>query len=179
MIIMMGGIPTSGKSTIARNILKELGPAVNAEPMKLFPCEKRGDVLVIGRYPEGETFGGTDRISYGAISKFRDFIDQEAPKHPHIFLEGDRFFRAKDIEWLLDNHEAKVYILTVSAEEEKRRHMERQDTQTEKWLQGRRSQINNIMTNFMLMNDLIIRSNENENDSINIKKEIVELLGDI
>tara|TARA_R110000787_G_scaffold192754_1_gene304269 strand:+ start:1678 stop:1860 length:183 start_codon:yes stop_codon:yes gene_type:complete len=43
MIIMMGGIPTSGKSTIARNILKELGSAVNVEPLSLFPCEKRGD----------------------------------------------------------------------------------------------------------------------------------------
>ena len=179
MIVMIGGVPCSGKSTITRNILSELGSAEYVEPMKLFPCEKRGYVLVIGRYPEGETFGGTDRISYGAISKFRDFIDQEAPKHIHIFLEGDRFFRSKDIEWLVENHDAKVFILTVSGDEEKRRHMERQDTQTEKWLQGRRSQINNIMTNFMLMNDLIIRSNENENDSINIKKEIVELLGDI
>ena len=179
MIVMIGGVPCSGKSTITRNILSELGSAEYVEPMKLFPCEKRGEILVIGRYPEGETFGGTDRISYGAISKFRDFIDQEAPKHIHIFLEGDRFFRSKDIEWLVENHDAKVFILTVSGDEEKRRHMERQDTQTEKWLQGRRSQINNIMTNFMLMNDLIIRSNENENDSINIKKEIVELLGDI
>ena len=179
MIVMIGGVPCSGKSSLTRNILSELGSAEYVEPMKLFPCEKRGDVLVIGRYPEGETFGGTDRISYGAISKFRDFIDQEAPKHIHIFLEGDRFFRSKDIEWLVENHDAKVFILTVSGDEEKRRHMERQDTQTEKWLQGRRSQINNIMTNFMLMNDLIIRSNENENDSINIKKEIMELLGDI
>ena len=179
MIVMIGGVPCSGKSSLTRNILSELGSAEYVEPMKLFPCEKRGYVLVIGRYPEGETFGGTDRISYGAISKFRDFIDQEAPKHIHIFLEGDRFFRSKDIEWLVENHDAKVFILTVSGDEEKRRHMERQDTQTEKWLQGRRSQINNIMTNFMLMNDLIIRSNENENDSINIKKEIVELLGDI
>ena len=179
MIIMIGGVPCSGKSTLTRNILSELGSAEFVEPMKLFPCEKRGDVLVIGRYPDGETFGGTDRISYGAISKFREFIDQEQPKHIHIFLEGDRFFRSKDIEWLVENHDAKVYVLTVSGDEEKRRHMERQDTQTEKWLQGRRSQINNIMTNFMLMNDLIIRSNENENDSINIKKEIVEVLGDI
>ena len=97
-----------------------MGSGEMLEPLSLFPCEKRGDVLIVGRYPEGETFGGTDRISYGAISKFRDFIDQEAPKHKHIFLEGDRFFRAKDIEWLLDNHNAKCYLLTVDEEEEKR-----------------------------------------------------------
>ena len=144
--------------------------------MKLFPCEKRGYVLIIGRYPEGETFGGTDRISYGAISKFRDFIDQEALKHLHIFLEGDRFFRAKDIEWLLDNHEAKVYILTVSLEEEKRRHTERQDSQTEKWLQGRRSQISNIQTNFELMGRIEIQQNDSIEASKNIQKEILKCI---
>ena len=176
MIIMIGGIPCSGKSSLTRNILSELGSGEMLEPMKLFPCEKRGNVLIVGKYPEGETFGGTDRISYGAISKFRDFIDQEAPKHPHIFLEGDRFFRAKDIEWLLDNHQAKVYILTVSAEEEKRRHLERQDTQTEKWLQGRHTQISHILTNFMLMERLVVRPNETKSDSDNIKNEILHII---
>ena len=173
---MIGGVPCSGKSSLTRNILSELGSGEMLEPLSLFPCEKRGDVLIVGRYPEGETFGGTDRISYGAISKFRDFINQEAPKHKHIFLEGDRFFRAKDIEWLLDNHDAKVYILTVNTEEEKRRHIKRQDTQTEKWLQGRHTQISHILTNFMLMERLEVRPNENENDSENIQKEIMELL---
>ena len=174
MIIMIGGVPCSGKSSLTRNILSELGSGEMLEPLSLFPCEKRGDVLIVGRYPEGDTFGGTDRISYGAISKFRDFIDQEAPKHKHIFLEGDRFFRAKDIEWLLDNHKAKVYILTVNADEEKRRHIERQDTQTEKWLQGRRSQISNIQTNFMLMGRIDILQNNTMEDSENIQKEILE-----
>ena len=176
MIIILGGIPTSGKTSIVRSILGQLGSYEECEPLPLFACQKYGDILVVGKYKTGEKFCGTDRLSYGTISKFRDFIDQEAPKHKHIFLEGDRFFRAKDLEWLLDNHDAKVYILTVSAEEEKRRHIQRQDTQTEKWLQGRRSQISNILTNFMLMDDIDVRSNENENDSENIKKEIMELL---
>ena len=69
-----------------------------------------------------------------------------------------------------------MYILTVSAEEAKRRHIERQDTQTEKWLQGRHTQISHILTNFMLMERLEVRPNENENDSENIQKEIMELL---
>ena len=176
MIIILGGIPTSGKTSIVRSILGQWGSYEACEPLPLFACQKYGDILVVGKYKTGEKFCGTDRLSYGTISKFRDFIDQEAPKHKHIFLEGDRFFRAKDLEWLLDNHDAKVYILTVSAEEEKRRHIQRQDTQTEKWLQGRHTQISHILTNFMLMNNIDVRSNENENDSENIKKEIMELL---
>ena len=176
MIIILGGIPTSGKTSIVRSILGQLGSYEECEPLPLFACQKYGDILVVGKYKTGENFCGTDRLSYGTISKFRDFIDQEAPKHKHIFLEGDRFFRAKDLEWLLDNHDAKVYILTVSAEEAKRRHIERQDTQTEKWLQGRHTQISHILTNFMLMERLEVRPNENENDSENIQKEIMELL---
>ena len=176
MIILVGGVPCSGKSSLTRNIISELGSGEMLEPMKLFPCEKRGDVLVVGRYPDNETFGGTDRISYGAIPKFRDFINQEAPKHKHIFLEGDRFFRAKDIEWLVETHDATVYVLTVSAEEEKRRHIQREDTQTEKWLAGRRSQISNIMTNFMLMNDINVRPNDTLESSEEIKTEIIKLL---
>ena len=181
---MIGGVPCSGKSTLTRNILSVLGSAEFVEPMKLFPCQKHelfpcqkhDDVLVVGRYPKGETFSGTDRMSYGAIPKFRDFINQETPKHKHIFLEGDRFFRAVDIEWLISEHNASVYVLTVSAEEEKRRHIQRKDTQTEKWLAGRRSQISNIMTNFMLMNDINVRPNDTLESSEKIKTEIIKLL---
>ena len=185
MIIMIGGVPCSGKSTLTRNILSVLGSAEFVEPMKLFPCQKHelfpcqkhDDVLVVGRYEGGDQkFGGTDRMSYGAIPKFRDFINQEAPKHKHIFLEGDRFFRAVDIEWLISEHNATVYVLTVSAEEEKRRHIQREDTQTEKWLAGRRSQISNIMTNFMLMNDINVRPNDTLESSEKIKTEIIKLL---
>ena len=69
-----------------------------------------------------------------------------------------------------------MYILTVSAEEEKRRHIERQDTQTEKWLQGRRSQISNIQTNFMLMGRIEIHQNNTMEDSENIKKDILKVI---
>ena len=79
MIIMIGGIPCSGKSTLMRSLIQDMGSHEDVEPMKLFPCQKHGDTLVIGRYPVEETFGGTERISYGAISKFRDFINQEVP----------------------------------------------------------------------------------------------------
>tara|TARA_R110000772_G_scaffold255904_1_gene372232 strand:+ start:19 stop:543 length:525 start_codon:yes stop_codon:yes gene_type:complete len=173
---MIGGVPCSGKSTLTRNILSELGSAEFVEPMKLFPCQKHGDTLVVGRYPVGETFGGTDRISYGAISKFRDFINQEVSKHKNIILEGDRFCRAKDIEWLLSEHNSKVYILKVSPSVEKERHIGRGDEQSEKWLQTRRSLIANLQTNFLLMGELAIRQTDTEESLTEVKNEIKENL---
>ena len=181
MIIMIGGAPCSGKSTLVRSILSELGSAENVEPMKLFSCQKHNDILVVGRYPEEEAFGGTDRLSYGTISKFRKFIIQEYSKYKHIIIEGDRFFRMKDIEWLVSEYnagtfDAKIFVLTVSSSEEQRRHIERQDTQSEKWLKGRRSQINNILTNMFLMDKIQVRNNENKNDMMKIEEELKDLL---
>ena len=49
MIIMIGGVPCSGKSTLIREIISELGSVENVEPMKLFPCQKYNDILVIRR----------------------------------------------------------------------------------------------------------------------------------
>ena len=66
--------------------------------------------------------------------------------------------------------------MTVDPQEEKRRHIERQDTQTEKWLSGRRSQISNILTNFTLMGELEVRTNDSRVESEKIKEEILELL---
>ena len=172
MIFLIGGIPCSGKSTLTRNLISRLPDPVDIEPMPLFKCQLHDNILVVGRYPEGETFGGTDRLSYGAIPHFREFVDGANVGWKHTIIEGDRFFRAEDIEWVLDTHESEVYILTVNSDEEKRRHEERQDTQTEKWLEGRRSQINNIQKNFNLMGRLNVIDNKDIETSLRITDEI-------
>ena len=82
----------------------------------------------------------------------------------------------KDIEWLMSEYDVKVFVLTISSLEEQRRHVKRQDSQTEKWLKGRRSQISNILTNMFLMDKIQVRNNENKNDMIMIQKELKELL---
>ena len=173
---MCGGIPCSGKSTLTREIISGLGSAEDVEPMKLFSCQKHNDILVVGRYPEGETFGGTDRLSYATINKFREFINQEQPKYRHIIVEGDRFFRSVDLEWIVENYDTKVFVLTVDSDEEKRRHVERNDTQSEVWLSGRRSQISNILTNFNLMGKIEVRQNNSFESSQKIKEEIMEII---
>ena len=180
MIIMIGGIPCSGKSTLMREIISGLGPAVEVEPMKLFSCQKHNDILVLGRYAEGEPFGGTDRLSYGTIKKFREFIDQEHQNYKHIIFEGDRFFRTVDIEWVLEKHNSKVLILTVEAKEEERRHKERKDTQTEKWLNGRRTQIKNIMVKCGMITPSKVKEHlrkvNNKEDMLVVKNEILEIM---
>ena len=172
MIFLIGGIPCSGKSTLTRNLISRLSDPVDIEPMPLFKCQEHGDILVVGRYPEGETFGGTDKLSHGSIPHFRKFVDEITPRYKHTIIEGDRYFRNDDIEWLLDNHEAEVYILTVDLETEKERHQSRGDTQSEVWLQGRRTQIDNIRKNFNLMGRLIIHENYSIQQSMKLEDYI-------
>ena len=176
MIAIVGGVPCAGKSTLIREIIKELGSAEDVEPFPLFKSQKHGDILVVGRYPVGEKFGGCDRLSYSTINKFRDFINQEQPKYKHIIVEGDRFFRSVDLEWIVENYDTKVFVLTVDPDEEKRRHVERNDTQSEVWLSGRRSQISNILTNFNLMGKIEVRQNNSFESSQKIKGEIMEII---
>ena len=106
----------------------------------------------------------------------REFIDRQQPKYKHIIVEGDRFFRSVDLEWIVENHDTKVFVLTVDSDEEKRRHVERNDTQSEVWLSGRRSQISNILTNFNLMGKIEVRQNNSFESSQKIKGEIMEIL---
>ena len=82
----------------------------------------------------------------------------------------------KDIEWLVLEYNAKIFVLTISSLEEQRRHVERQDAQSEKWLKGRRSQINNILTNMFLMDKIQVRNSENKNDMMKIEEELKDLL---
>ena len=77
---------------------------------------------------------------------------------------------------MVENYVARVFILTVNPEEEKRRHLERQDTQTEKWLQGRRTQIKNLLTNFQLMGNIDIRENNTPEDSKKIEEELYRII---
>ena len=94
-----------------------------------------------------------------------------------MLVEGDRFFRSKDIEWILNKYnDSKIYVLTVSREEEKKRHIDRGDTQKEVWLKGRRSQIGNIMTNIFTMNLIEQRTNDDEISAKLLKQEILKLL---
>ena len=172
MIFLIGGIPCSGKSTLTRNLISRLPDPVDIEPMPLFKCQLHDNILVVGRYPEGETFGGTDKLSHGSIPQFRTFIDDISPRYKHTIIEGDRYFRNEYIEWLLDNHEAEVYILTVDLETEKERHKLRGDTQSEVWLQGRRTQIDNIRKNFNLMDRLIIHENYDIQQSMKLEDYI-------
>ena len=176
-VIMIGGEPATGKTTLVSRVIEDLCNPINIDPLPLFPCQQHDDVLVVGRYAPGKTFNGTDGLSYSAIPKFRQFIEQEYMKHKHIICEGDRFFRMKDIEWLVSGYfDAQIYVIHASPNVLEERHKKRGDTQGQTWLSGRRTQIRNICSNLQLQDAIKIRSNENPESSDALVREISDLV---
>jgi cytidylate kinase len=179
MIIMIGGVPCAGKTTLMKKVISELGETELVEPMKLFKCMRYKKGLIVGNYPIGEMYGGTDRLAYGVISKFSRFITKQQKLHKHIIVEGDRFFIGKHLEWLFKKYkknQVKVYILEASQEELDRRHKERKDNQKQKWLLGRQSLINNLKDNPSFVERLELRKVNSKSALTKVKNEIMKIV---
>ena len=119
MILSIIGAPAVGKSSLLKSVLSELdGEPEYIEPLKLFRCTKYNDILCLGQYNENE-FSGTDSWSYSVLAKgkFENFIADQTKRFHRIIFEGDRL--TSKVEWLTQNYPTKVFLLTISSEQEK------------------------------------------------------------
>jgi len=170
------GAPAVGKSSCLKSICDDLiGEPELIEPKKLFRCTKYNDILCFGQWNQN-IFSGTDSWSYSVLAKgvFESFIDEQVKNYRHIIFEGDRL--TSKVEWLTENYDTKVFILTTSLEEEQKRQDERGNLQNKTWIEGRKTQMNNLQNNFFLREHLSIRNNNTPEDAQNIKTEIIKLL---
>ena len=174
-IISIIGFPAVGKSSLLKSILNELGEPEYIEPLKLFRCTKYNDILCLGQYNENE-WSGTDSWAYSVLAKgkFENFIADQTKRFRRIIFEGDRL--TSKVEWLAQNYPTKIYLLSINSEQEKIRQNLRGNLQNKSWIQGRKTQMNNLQTNFELMEHLNVRTNNSKVESKNIKKEILQLL---
>ena len=185
MIIALIGSPAVGKSSIIRALFgKEYvdKPPNLIEPKPLFKCAEYNDylftgnrVLLLGQYDEG-TFSGTDSWSYSVLAKgsFESFIEEQNKNYDKIIFEGDRL--TSKVEWLTENYNTKVFILTVTSEEEQRRQDVRGNLQNKTWIAGRHTQMNNMLTNFFLREHITAMPNNTPEEQKEIIIELVEVL---
>jgi hypothetical protein len=141
--VAIGGVPATGKSTLMKHILKK------AQVEKKFAYGLlRGyivkDTAFLGLYPSGDKFGGTDKLSMAVQRDYDKFVDEQ--KY-NIVFEGDRLFTAHNLLALQITHEHKIIILENNAMTLAHRHIDREDTQSEKFLKGRTTKIKNIKEN--------------------------------
>jgi broad-specificity NMP kinase len=150
-IIAIGGSPGTGKTSLFREYMKGKD-FQSLEPAKLVSAMYNNDrdLYILGKYEEGETFAGTDRLSMAVQPPMQEWI---ASHNCNVLFEGDRIFNQKFLEFAmkLPNTELHVVFLDAPKDELTRRYKERGSDQSEKFLRGRETKYNNLLSNFDLM----------------------------
>ena len=185
MLIPIIGAPAVGKSSIIKTLFGEeyvKKPPNLIEPKPLFRCTEYHDylytgnrVLLLGQYDEG-TFSGTDSWSYSVLAKgsFESFIEEQSNKYDKIIFEGDRL--TSKVEWLTENYDTKVFILTITPEEEQARQDARGNLQNKTWISGRHSQMANLQNNFFLREHITVMPNNTLEERDEVITGLIEVL---
>ena len=147
-IIAIGGEPAVGKTTLIRQFFSNYSPWLRFKYKKLYGhYNKKLHLVILGVYSAKEVFSGTDRLSMSVQPDFEEFIDINKKWEKHnpnynILFEGDRLFNLKAIKKAETNMNLKVYLLEIKHVDS--RHKDRNDNQSEKFIKGRQTKINNI-----------------------------------
>lgn len=150
-LIAVGGQPGTGKTTLFRKFMEKY-QWEKVEPKKMLPALycKELDLYILGKYEDGETFAGTDRLSMAVQPVAQEFVSETTS---NILFEGDRIFNQSFLEFAmgLPNTDLQVIYLKVPDTMLKERYAERGSDQSETFLKGRATKYSNILSNFELM----------------------------
>lgn len=178
-VLAIGGRPGTGKSTLMKEFMTQFTDWERQKPVPLVDIEysEAGDIAVIGKYDEGETFSGTDRLSMAVQPNALEFVrDWRAPSK--IIFEGDRLFNGSFLRDLMDLKDVDLHVILLNAPQDilTARYIERGTDQTEKFLQSRATKYSNLLMSFDLMDVIHERRNMNLDDQKKIIAEIKDFL---
>lgn len=146
--IYIAGVPASGKTTIFRKLREALFDGATEFMHGKVRGIERGAYQMLGVF-DGSTFEGTDRLSMTVIDDAIAYIqalEAESKERKVIFVEGDRLFNYR----FLQATRASVILIDASPEVLMIRHAQRGDTQTEVFLRGRRSKVENFAKKYRI-----------------------------
>jgi broad-specificity NMP kinase len=150
-IIAVGGVPGTGKTTLFRKFM-EAHTWEKVEPKKMLPALycKELDLYILGKYEDGETFAGTDRLSMAVQPVAQEFVTETTS---NVLFEGDRIFNQSFLEFAmgLNGVDLQVIYLKVPEAMLQQRYKDRGSDQSETFLKGRTTKYSNILSNFELM----------------------------
>ncbi len=99
----------------------------------------------MGIYNNQDTFKGTDKLSMAVNTHFVKYVEK---KQRNILFEGDRLFSLNNLILLDQHYDLRIIVLEQSEETLHQRHIDRNDTQSEKFIKGRKTKIKNIINHF-------------------------------
>lgn len=160
-LVAVGGQPGTGKTTLFRKFM-ENHTWQRVEPKKMLPALycKELDLYVLGKYEDGETFAGTDRLSMAVQPIAQCFVTETKS---NILFEGDRIFNQSFLEFSMKLPDTDLQVVYLKAPKDilQARYKERGSDQSEQFLKGRETKYSNILANFELMPYITEFSNTN------------------
>ena len=160
-IIAVGGSPGTGKTTLFRKFMEDKTWHETA-PAKLVVASynTERDLFILGKYDEGETFAGTDRLSMAVQPPLQEWIESH---NCNVLFEGDRVFNQSFLEFCmgLPNTDLQVVYLKAPKPVLEQRYKDRGSDQSEQFLRGRETKYSNILSNFELMSYITEFNNTN------------------
>lgn len=160
-IVYVIGEPGSGKTTLMKRVMEESKVTKDIHSNENFPLvpfhTNNKNLIVLGKYAEGDVFGGTDKTSMAVQPQAIEFlkaIQKSSDNNINITAEGDRLTTASFIEHIVEEYDATIYYLRTTPDVRQVRYKERGSNQNETWLNGRITKIQNILTNFVVMNNV-------------------------
>jgi pantothenate kinase len=160
-IVAVGGQPGTGKTTLFRKYMNDKA-WIKCEPAKLVSAlyNTERDLYILGKYDDGETFAGTDRLSMAVQPPLQEWV---ASHNCNILFEGDRVFNQSFLEYCmaLPNTDLQVAYLKAPKELLEQRYKDRGSDQSEQFLKGRETKYSNLLSNFDLMSYITEFANTN------------------
>lgn len=169
-VVALGGAPGAGKSTVTRLLIEALveqgfvredvrgthkheGRNVSVGAVELTrtrPDGKVEHVLVLGRYEQGDTFPGTDKLSMGVQPVAVHLIEQLALAEPQVgpvrvLFEGDRLFTRSFLVACARHAVTRAVVLKATHEQLEARRKGRGSDQSASWLKGRATKLDGIV----------------------------------
>jgi broad-specificity NMP kinase len=160
-LIAVGGQPGTGKTTLFRKFM-EGKKWIECDPAKLVSAmyNEEMDLYILGKYQEGETFAGTDRLSMAVQPELQKWIQTH---NCNILFEGDRVFNQSFLEFAMGLPQTDLQIVYLKAPKEilEQRYVDRGSDQSEQFLRGRETKYSNLLSNFELMSYITEFANTN------------------
>lgn len=175
-VIAIGGEPATGKTKLVKEVMSKYSFYHHSYKKKLLYDKNRElNLIVLGSYVEHK-FDGTDRLHMGVQPDAEKFIQlkSESVNVPVILFEGDRLFNIKFFDSMPNS--VKLYIIMLVATDKvlRGRHVRREDTQSQQFLKGRKTKIQNIYQRYG--NSITVWKNEDREDFKTNAKHLIRLI---
>ena len=144
-LIYIIGLPGTGKSTIMKEFMASRDWSAE-RVTDLLDTHVSGNVRVLGKYSDEETFSGTDRLSMAVAPKATEWMNT-APDEV-IIGEGDRLNNKAFFEAAKSVGELHIIHIASSDDERERRYDLRGSNQSDKFISTVRTKVSNIAEHF-------------------------------